>query len=231
MAFLLDVIVVLIILLFVFLSAKKGFVCTLIEVLGFFVAFFIAFSISTPIADSVYDNFLEQKFISKMANAAQYDFKNAEIAVDKATQQLPNIVTSNEYFEHSKQEILQEVSKQNVNTGNQLATIISDSFLKPVMVSLISTIIKLVVLIILLFVIKFFAKTINKLFNFSVIGTLNKTLGGVLGLFKGTFFVIILCLVVDLTLSITKDGFSIFTTDTINSSYLFKFFMGFSPFR
>lgn len=231
MSFLLDIIVVLIILLFAILSAKKGFVCTLIEVLGFFIVVFIAFSISTPIANTIYDNFLEQSFIDKMANVAEYDSENIEKSIDNATKQLPTSITKNEYFKISKQEILKEITKQNVNNSKQLAFVISDSFLKPVIVSLISTIIKLLVLVILFLVVKFLAKTINKLFNFSVIGTINKTLGAILGLFKGAFFVILFSLIVDLVLSFTKDGFLIFTTDTINSSYLFKYFMGFSPFR
>ena len=51
MSYILDAIIILIVLFYVFISAKKGFVRTLIEVVGFVAAIVIAFTVSTPIAE------------------------------------------------------------------------------------------------------------------------------------------------------------------------------------
>ena len=53
MSYILDAIIVLIIVITVVLSAKKGFVCTLIEVIGLIAAIVIAISLSSPISNFI----------------------------------------------------------------------------------------------------------------------------------------------------------------------------------
>ena len=63
MGIILDLIILAIIVIFAFLSAKKGFVRTLIELVGFFLAIFIASSISPAISNGVYDKFIEPAIV------------------------------------------------------------------------------------------------------------------------------------------------------------------------
>ena len=55
MSIILDLIIVFTILLFIIMSARKGFVRTLIEVVGFVAAIAVALSISTPVSDFIYE--------------------------------------------------------------------------------------------------------------------------------------------------------------------------------
>ncbi len=230
MSYILDGIIVLIILFFVFLSAKKGFVRTLIEVAGFVAAIVIAFTISSPIANATYDKLIQPSVVKTVQNVANDGISDATSAVDAVWVKMPAFITESRFFNLSKESITTTVQDRSANDSIQLAQNISDSFVKPVATKLISVFLSVILVIILLFFVKFLAKFINKLFTFSVVGTINKTLGGILGIVKGTAVAIIFCLVISLILSFTKNGFLIFTYDAINSSYIFKFFMGFSPF-
>ena len=230
MSFILDAIIILIILLFVFLSAKKGFVRTLIEVVGFVAALVIAFTFSSPIANTIYDKMIQPSVVKTVENVASDGISKATSAVDAVWDKMPTFITESNFFDLSKETITTTVQNQATNETAQLAQSISDSFVKPATTKLLSVLISVILVVILLFVVKILAKYINKLFTFSIVGDINKTLGGVLGLVKGAAVAVIFCLVISLILSFTKDGFLIFTYDAINSSYIFKFLMGFSPF-
>ena len=229
MSIILDLIIVLIVLLFVFLSAKKGFVRTLIEVVGFIAAIVIALSLSTPIADFIYDSSIQPIVANTVKSAVSEGGSNVNEAVDSVWNKLPAFLTENNFFNLSKDTISSTVSTQSNATASQLTTTI-DSFIKPSVSKLLSVLISVILVVMLLFIVKILAKLVNKLFTFSVIGDINKTLGGILGLVKGAAVAVIFCMIVSLVLSFSKNGFLIFTYDAINSSYLFKFLMGLSPF-
>ncbi len=227
MSYILDAIVVLIILFYIFTSAKKGFVRTLIEVIGFVAAIVIAFTISTPIAEVAYDNFVYPSVVESVENSGK---DNINDAVDAIWEELPDFITENSFIGVSKDEVVLSAENEVSNSSDYIARGVSDSVIKPTAVKLISVIISFILVVVLLFDAKVLAKYVNKLFTFSIVGEINKFLGGVLGIVKGAAIATIFCLIISIILSFTKDGFLIFTYDAINSSYLFKFLMGFSPF-
>lgn len=229
MSIILDAIIVLIILLFVFLSAKKGFVRTLIEVVGFIAAIAIALSLSTPIANFCYDKTVNPIVAKTVQSAIDEGSSNATEAVDAVWNKLPSFLTESSFFNLSKENISNSINGEIAADTTQLINSI-DSFVKPAISKLLSVIISVILVVVLLFVVKLLAKVVNKIFSFSVIGDINKTLGGILGLVKGAAVSVIFCMIISLILSFTKNGFLIFTYDAINSSYLFKFIMGLSPF-
>ena len=230
MSFILDGIIILIILLFVFLSAKKGFVRTLIEVIGFVAALVVAFAFSSPIANTIYDKMIQPSVVKTVENVANDGVSNATSAVDAVWGKMPAFITESSFFGFSKESVTATVQSEAASDISQLAQSISDSFVEPAVTKLLSVLISVILVLVLLFVVKILAKYVNKLFTFSIVGDINKTLGGLLGLVKGAAVAVIFCLVISLILSFTKNGFLIFTYDAINSSYIFKFLMEFSPF-
>ncbi len=230
MSYILDGIIILIVALGVFLSAKKGFVRTLIEVVGFVAAIVIAFTLSSPLASTVYDKMIEPSVVRTVENAAADSAQNASGAVDAVWNKMPTFITESSFFNLSKNTVTATIQTETANSGAQLAQTVSESFVKPVATKLLSVLFSVILVVVLLFVVKILAKYINKLFSFSVVGDINRTLGGLLGLVKGAAVAVIFCLIVSLALSFTKNGFLIFTYDAINASYIFKFLMGFSPF-
>lgn len=230
MSLVLDAIIVLIILVFAFLSAKKGFVRTLIEVVGFILAIVIALGLSTPIANGIYDTAVQPIVAKTVESAMSEGSATANAAVDAVWNKMPAFLTESSFFDVTKENITSTITDEVAANTATVTNSISDSFVKPIVTKLLSVLISVILVVILLFVVKLLAKYINKLFTFSVIGDINRTLGGILGVVKGVAISVIFCLIISLILSFTKDGFLIFTYDAINSSYLFKFIIGLSPF-
>ncbi len=230
MSLVLDAIIVLIILVFAFLSAKKGFVRTLIEVVGFILAIVIAIGLSTPIANGIYDAAVQPIVAKTVESAMSEGSATANAAVDAVWNKMPAFLTESSFFGVTKENITSTITDEVAANTVTVTNSISDSFVKPIVTKLLSVLISVILVVILLFVVKLLAKYINKLFTFSVIGDINRTLGGILGVVKGAAISVIFCLIISLILSFTKDGFLIFTYDAINSSYLFKFIIGLSPF-
>lgn len=230
MSYILDAIVIIIIAVTVVLSAKKGFVRTIIEVIGFIAAIVIALSLSTPIANFIYQTTIEPSIVKTVENVAVETSNEVSGAVDAVWQKMPKFITESNFLGLSKDNITQQIEGETASGAMQVADSISHSFVKPVATKLLSTLISVILVVVLLFVVKILAKLLNKLFSFSLIGDINKTLGGVVGLIKGLAFAIVFCMIISLIVSFTKNGFLIFTYDTINASYLFKFLAGLAPF-
>ena len=114
MPIILDVIIALIILIFIIISAKKGFVKSLVEVVGFVAAVVIAISASTPIANAIYDSTV-QPFVTKtVENAVSETQTTANDAVDTVWNKLPNFLTENNFFNLSKENISVSVTSDNI---------------------------------------------------------------------------------------------------------------------
>lgn len=230
MHFILDGIVVIIVLIVAYFSAKKGFVKTLVETIGFVAAIIIAFTISSPLADIVYDKMIEPSIIETVNTTVSDGTDSAEKAVDAVWNKMPNFITDNSFFNLSKSDITESVKTDTQEGDTALAQNISNIFVYPVIIKILSVVFSVILVVALLFLVKILAKFLNKIFSFSVIGVINKFLGGVLGIFKGILLATVFCLLISLILSFTKNGFLIFNYATINASYIFKILMGFSPF-
>ncbi len=230
MSYILDAIIILIILITTIISAKKGFVHTLIKVVGFVASIVVALTLSSPLATLTYDIIIEPVVINTAKSAVNDTTSTAENAVDTVWKKMPTFVTENRFLQLSKDNITDDIQTKSENNSEKMAQNISDTLVAPVTIKLLSALYSAILVIALLFVVKFLAKYLNKLFNFSVVGKLNKTLGGILGIVEGLAISIIFCLIISLILSFTKDGFLIFTYNSINESYLFKLLIGFSPF-
>ncbi len=230
MPYVLDAIIILIILICVFISAKRGFVRTLIEVVGFIAAIIVAFTFSSPLADTVYDKMIEPSIVKTVESSASEGAATATVAVDNVWVKLPGFIKNNNLIGISKDEITQKVAYDAIDNGTVLANTISQSFIKPPAIKILSILFSTILVVVLTFVVKILAKYINKLFSFSLIGSINKTLGGILGLVKGLVISVIFCMVITLIISVTKNGFLIFNYNTVSSSHIFKLVSEISPF-
>ncbi len=219
MAIVIDLILVGVILFFVLTSAKRGFVKVLIETVGFIAAVILAFTVSTPLAELTYDKIIEPPVIEAAVNAV------GETAEHEAWNALPDFLinSDNAFFGTTINEFTQKIAL-NLDAGVENAVITaSQEIVKPVASKLIGLLYSVILVIVLSIVVKFLAKIINKLFSFSFVGNINRTLGGVVGIVKGAVIATVLCAVVSLILSFTGKPFLIFSEDTINQTYLFKF--------
>ena len=219
MSIVIDLILIAVILLFVLTSAKRGFVKVLIETVGFIAAVIVAFTISTPLAELTYDKIIEPPVIEAAVNAA------GESAEHEAWNALPDFLinSDNAFFATTVNSFTEKITIKISDGVENAVKNASREVVKPVATKLIGLLYSVILIIVLSIVAKFLAKILNKLFSFSFVGKINRTLGGVVGFVKGSVVAVILCAIISLILSFTGKPFLIFSEDTINQTYLFKF--------
>lgn len=224
----LDVIIIAIIAICIFLSAKHGFVRTLIEVVGFFAAFFIAFTISSPLADVTYDKIIGPSIATKVEETANSGVNAVSSALWDS---FPDIIKNHSsYIGVSEQSFSDQVSNTFASGASDTAVKISQNVAKPLITKIVSAIYCTIIAIVLIILSKFLAKALNRLFNISIIGKINSALGGVIGVFKGLVFSFVFCVIISIIVLLSKNGFGIFTPENIETTYVFKLLYGFSPF-
>lgn len=224
MSYVLDLILLVIIALAVLISAHKGFVRTIIEVVGFFAAIVIALTVSRPLADATYRTLIEKP----MLTAADSTVGDIAGSVWDA---LPDFITENaEIFGISKEAVAETVGESAGESASAAAQKASEALVKPAATRLIGGLYACILFIILMIVVQLLARLINKLFSFHLVGKVNRTLGGLLGLIKGLLYAFVFCTLVTLIASLNHGAFLIFTDDTIGGSLLFRFFAGLSSF-
>ncbi len=228
MSIVLDLIVVAIVIFFCLISAKKGFVKTVVEAAGIIAAIIITFTISTPLASVTYDKIIEPPIISSVSEETA---NNTENAVQSAWDSMPEFIKRNaERLSFDSEQSIQSVTDNMSNGVEAAVKDASQNMIKPIVVKILGLIYSVIIFIILSVIVKFLAKLINKIFSFSVVGKANRILGGIIGFLKGAVIAVVFCMVISLIVSFTENGFLIFTPDNINNSYIFKLLTEIVPF-
>lgn len=217
----LDCILVFVIIFFAIVSAKRGFLKTIIEIVGFFAAIWIAFSFSTPLANFTYETFIENKVnesVSDKLNESKTDFK------ESAEKCLPDFILNGAK--------MLRVDFNSVNTSggvDETAKSVSDTVARPVIISIIRFIYSGIIFAIVTFLVRLFARTTRIVSKIPIVGGLNRFLGGIIGIIKGLLIAFVFCFIISNIVALTDNGFLIFTKEAINSSSVFKYLAGFNP--
>lgn len=229
----LDLIVVAIILFNVFISAKRGFVKTAVEFIGFALSIYLAFTIGGAVSNGIYENAVEPAVINTAVSAVgETAGDGIDDAVDSTWNALPEYVTKLAKNFDITPNTLRETIKDAAIDTNYVAPIAekaSETILKPIVVPLVQTAVGVIIFVILMFLVKILAKTLNKVFSIPIVGGLNKTLGGILGLGKGVLIACVVVIIINTIVFFNVDGILFFTAENIDNSIIFKFLAGFSP--
>ena len=81
MPIILDLIVIAVIFIFILVSAKKGFVRSLIEIVGFVLVIMLSNTVSTPLANITYDKFIEPSIIESSQKLTDGTNENTEFSI------------------------------------------------------------------------------------------------------------------------------------------------------
>lgn len=226
MSYLIDLIIVAIIGICVFLSAKKGFVKTVVELIGFVLAVAISFSVSSGLADVTYQKLIEPKISETVTTAIEKSENDIE---NKAWNSLPDIIIENAEKFGISFEKFQKTIEDNISSGtDKTVQTVSNDIVKPIIVKLLKLIYSIALMFILIFVVRIIADLLNKLFSFSIIGKVNRILGGILGIPKGVIFALLFCMLISLLITV-NNGFWIFTVKNVEKTILFKLFSEIIP--
>lgn len=228
MSIVIDLIIVGIVLLFAVISAKKGFVKTVVEMVGFVAAIVIALTVSAPIAEFTYDKVIEPPILASISQEAT---DNVSGIVNDIWEKMPEfIITKAEEKGHTQERVTESINA-GMSSGAQTAVkATSQNVFKPIATSLLGLVFSAIIAIVLILLVKPIAKIVNGIFSFSIIGKANRALGAVVGILKGAVFAVVFCLLINLIISFSPNGILIFTPENIADSYAFKLLAEAIPF-
>lgn len=228
MSIILDLIVLAIIVLAIIISACKGFVRTLIEIVGFIAVLILATTASKPLANFTYDKFIEPNVVSAVSDSvastgAGMTSKVSTVQIDNAVEKMPEAVKN--LIGTETVEKFTSTLNENVQSGAQTAAEqASQNVIKPLVANILSLLYAFVIFTILIFVVMILAKVLNKAVSFSIMDKINRILGGCVGAAKGIIVSILFCSVIAAVIALLPNGFWFFTAENIEATVLFKVF-------
>lgn len=227
MSIIVDLIIVAICIVTLLIYSKKGFVASFCEVAGFILALLVAINVGNSASNFTYDKIIEPSILKSVSEAySDTADKTAQEVIDK----MPDFITENlDKFGLTSEKLSSEIQKSEGAVAQSLKTI-SQNNIKPVITDILSLIFTVLLFIILLIVVKILSKLLNKLFSISIVGKLNKFLGGIIGIAIGAVYSCIFCLVVRLAVTLTQNGFLIFTNENLANTHIYNWVISILPF-
>ena len=224
---LLDVLLVVILLLFAFLGARKGFILTLCSLVAFLVALvganLVADVAAPKVADAIQPK-LEQAIMEQLDEALKHtEFIGVNGGVATSTEEIPvagvlEVLRENELyigFMDSVEKALSEGATATVaNAASRIAALLAAQLAR--------SIIFIIAFFVILIAWGILSHVLDLVSKLPVIDQLNHTLGGGLGLVKG----LVICYIL---VWLLYDVTGYVTPSTMNDSYIFRFLALHSP--
>lgn len=223
MALIIDIAIILIIAFVIWRSAVRGFVRTVIEMVGYILAAVISISLSGTIAEAAYDNLLRPKVISAAQKTVDSTAQSAENYANEIWDSMPSFISKTVDIFGKKEEVVKDIGESVKGNGISAVENIADSAVRPIAINLIRTLSSVIIFLILLALVKFLARWINRLFSIPVVGSFNALLGGAVGAVKGFILIFITVFVIRVAVNAMLGSFWIFDQQLINDTFLFRF--------
>ncbi len=208
-----DLIIVAAYIFMIFLAAKRGFVLTLIDLVGSILAMAIAFMISGSIAEWLYDNHFRETVLEMLtkhlpAGLSTSSFNlNPNIILDAFPEYIQSFITRFDLIPTG--EALQSI------TDVFNVAVVEEKIVMPMAIGFLKMVCFIPTGIIILIAIKFVARIISKLVKKTPLKGLNTVLGAALGAVKGVLVIVLVCGVLTLLASFMSE--SSFTTGIAQS--------------
>lgn len=217
--FIVDIIIVAIIALIVFISAKRGFILTVFDLASGIIAFILAKFISPPVAQVIYDNAVRTKVVEFLTS----EFADIENALAS------HLADASSIFGFLPENVLTFAESSGLLDFNSIShTIISGittveqleaAIVGPVVVSVINLICFGIISFILLILLRITGQLVSKLVTVTKLGEkLNTTLGAVFGILKGVVYAFLITVIL-----VVVSCFSESVAGYTESSYICNF--------
>ena len=226
MSIVIDVVLVAFILLTAFISAKYGFVRTVIELVGFALIIFAINTVSIPISEAIYDSFIQKDVVSYTGS----DNATVTLPSEDFIKSLPGYLTKDKSLLSVDKQKIDEYYIANIKKGaKDIAVKINNDVIRPATVRILSLIISAILFMISGVVIPLVARLLNGLVSHTFAKGINEKLGFVIGLFKGVLVVLVICLIILLYTANTNKGLFGLSKETIDNSYIIGFVRSIMP--
>ena len=212
-----DMALLAIMLIFLIVSAKRGFLIILV-LISVAIAVISAANLCKPAANSIYDTFIGPNITEKVSASLSEnsDIMSSAGKASAVVDNLPKIIK--DYIlrtDPDENNITSEILNGDFS-GTDAAEKLSSDIAKPIAVTVLSPVIFLLLSIVLSLLLSVVAKWLNKICKLPLIGTANTVLGGVFGILKGLIAVYFIGIILLLLSANSKQNTSFY--EAVNNS-------------
>ncbi len=200
-AYILDGILILIVALSIFIGYKRGFIRSIVQLVGMLAAVVVAFSLSGMIAGWVYDDFLNEPIQESVVEFLQRDETPESDEIEEVLSVIPSFLRNALNADRIAEDTMVVITEKVNETAESTAKIVAENVIRPVVTTLMRILIFIVLTIILLLLVKLLMQIIKPITKLPVLRQADGTLGAVVGAVKGLLFVLIAVAVMQLMAS------------------------------
>ena len=213
--YLADAIIVVIFLLFIILGVKRGFVRSVLDLVGTLAAMLVSMWFSGIAAQWFFSTFLQESLTRQIAEALQS--APAADAAEAVLSVVPEILRGGlEAFGITSDAINQAVAG---TSGQAAAAVVA--VLSPMVVSVLRGLFALVLFIFLLVIFRILSGVVCRIFRLPVLRQLDKGLGILLGVAQAALITVLLCFCAQALISVSSP----WLVETIQASQVYQFYL------
>ena len=213
--YLADAVIVVIFLLFIILGVKRGFVRSVLDLVGTLAAMLVSMWFSGIAAQWFFSTFLQESLTRQIAEALQA--APAADAAEAVLSVVPEILRGGlEAFGITSDAINQAVA----GTSGQAAEAVV-AVLAPMVVSALRGLFALVLFIFLLVIFRILSGVVCRIFRLPVLRQLDKGLGILLGVAQAALITVLLCFCAQALISVSSP----WLVETIQASQVYQFYL------
>ncbi|GEM_PF-909628 len=223
----LDIITIAILLISVISYARKGFVYSVVRLVGTVACWVVCSMYARPVAIYIYANYLQGRVEEAVAKNLHLFVKPGmetfSQSLDSLATELPGFISS--LFRLKSGEYMEQWYGYVVSTdgsNSALSGVIVDNMVSPIALSILNTVVFLVLFAVCSFGVDLLCSLVKGVRHIPVVGSLNFILGGCLGVVWGILYIYIISAVLWLMIAASGDTLSFIHTQDIHQSMLFK---------
>ncbi|MBR2337975.1 MAG: CvpA family protein [Clostridia bacterium] len=192
MAYILDGAIILILIVSVALGYRRGFIRSVVQLVGLIAAFVLAFSFSATLAGVVFDKFASQPLQESIAEALQENAtSSASEQVETVLDALPEFLVNTLHADEAAKAALDGLSQKMNESAPALAETVVVDILRPLAVALLRFVLFLLLFLVLMIAVKLITKLIKPITKLPLIRQTDGLLGAAVGLLKGVLFILV----------------------------------------
>ena len=230
MSIVIDLLLVAIVILIVLFAAKKGFVRSVLSLLGTIVAIVVSYFLAKCLAGMIFDSMV-RPWLTDMVHTQVLEagVQDIQSAVAGLYASLPSMFSGmlNMIFGSQEELVSQLQSSMNGDIAATLSNLLADA-MAPFVTMLIGSLLFILFFILCGIVLRIIDKVLISVRHLPVVGSLDGVLGGALGIVQALIVVVLCALAVRVLISLSSNEWTWLNTQVVDSTYLFKYFYHFS---
>ncbi len=211
---------------------RKGFLSTLVHVVGYVLACCGAYIGSRALAETTYQLFIRQKLVQSVSDALQSSAASADVtaSIGAVLETVPKVISGFvTTFFGGMEGLAKEFGSTLSGAADSVSATIADQMLYPIIYTLLQALFFLLLFFAIMIIVRSLSKVFRGVRHIPLIGPVNSLLGGVLGLVQAAVIVLIVVMALNLLIGVTGDGIPYLNNEAISKTYLFRYVYDWNP--